>query len=44
MNCGLPVEALYPTLAEFETALLEAPESTYSYFTILIVKSTEETK
>lgn len=44
VNCGLPGEAIYPTLSEFETALLEAPESTYSYFTILLVKPTEETK
>lgn len=44
VNCGLPGEALYPTLAEFEAALLEAPESTYSYFTILLVRPTEEAK
>lgn len=43
VNCGLPNEKIYPTLAEFETALLESPESTYSYFTILLVKPTEET-
>ena len=44
VNCGLPGEALYPTLAEFEAALLEAPESTYSYFTILLVRPAEEAK
>ena len=44
VNCGLPGEQVYPTLSEFETALLEAPESTYSYFTILLVRPTEETK
>lgn len=42
VNCGLPGEAVYPTLAEFETALMEAPESTSSYFTILLVKPSEE--
>ena len=42
VNCGLPGEQKYPNLLEFETALLEAPESTYSYFTLLIVKPTEE--
>lgn len=44
VNCGLPGEAIYPTLSAFETALMEAPESTYSFFTILLVKPTEETK
>ena len=42
VNCGLPGEQKYPNLLEFETALLEAPESAYSYFTLLIVKPTEE--
>ena len=43
VNCGMPGEQLYSNLLEFETALLEAPESTYSYFTVLIVKPAEET-
>lgn len=42
VNCGLPGEQKYPNLLEFETALLEAPESAYSYFTLLIVKPSEE--
>ena len=41
VNCGLPNEQVYPTLAEFETALREVPKNAKSYFTTLIVKGEE---
>ncbi len=44
VNCGLPGEQVYENLQDFETALAKDPESTYSYFTILLVKPTEDTK
>ena len=44
VNCGLPGEQKYPNLLEFEDALMADLESVFSYFTILIVRSTEETK
>ncbi|MBQ8082735.1 MAG: precorrin-2 C(20)-methyltransferase [Clostridia bacterium] len=44
VNCGLPNEKVFVTLAEFEDALMADLESVFSYFTILIVRSTEETK
>lgn len=39
VNCGLPNEQIYPTLAEFEEALADAPEAVLSYYTTLIVKA-----
>lgn len=38
VNCGLPNEQIYPTLAAFEAALETSPEEAKSYYTTLIVK------
>lgn len=38
VNCGLPNEQVYKTLAEFEKALETSPEEAKSYFTTMIVK------
>lgn len=38
VNCGLPDEQIYLTLADFEEALANSPEEAKSYYTTLIVK------